>query len=532
MSLVSKTIGTCLHERAEAMPDLQGLGYRDYWYSWKDVDEISDFLAVRYLKMGIRHGDHAAIWSVNSPNLVFCFFALNKIGAVSVLVNTCYKEKEIGDILRDNDINYLFYGYGCKNTCYKDMLDRVPLKSFPKFKQAVELEENPLDKWYQRKNFPAILSDEDRQLLKQAENSVKPEDTACILFTSGTTSRPKGVMLSHYSLINNSAEIVRQMHWNSDEKICISVPMFHCFGITAGILACLNSGAAGHLLKYYKTLEVLEQIQKYKCTVLNGVPTMFLAMLRNKNRKDYDLSSIHGGVIAGSAILPAEYLEICRELDLKDLQVSYGQTESAPCVTISAYDDTLERKSTTAGKIIDDIELEIRDTVTGKEALTGQPGEILTRGYHVMQGYYNRPEETAKAVDPEGWLHTGDIGYLDEDGYLHVTGRMKEMIIRGGENISPAEIENCIIEMPEVDEVKVIGIPAEVLQEEIAACIIPKEGVVLEAEKVTAYVKTRLSDYKVPKYVLTFQSFPISASGKVLLKDLKDQAVDMIKLKH
>lgn len=532
MSLVSKTIGTCLHERAEAMPDLQGIGYRDYWYSWKDVDEISDFLAVRYWKMGIRHGVHAATWSVNSPNLVFCLFALWKIGAVSVLVNTCYKEQEIEDILRDNDVEYLFYGYGCKSTCYKDMLSRVPLESLPVFKEAIELEENPLDKWYRRENFPAVLSEEDRQLLKQAESSVKPEDTACILFTSGTTSKPKGVMLSHFSLINNSAEIVKKMRWNSDDKICISVPMFHCFGITAGILSCLNSGAAGHLLKYYKTLEVLDQVQKYKCTVLNGVPTMFLAMLRNKNRQDYDISSLHGGVIAGSAILPAEYLEICKQLQLEKLQVSYGQTESAPCVTISAYDDTLERKSVTAGKKIEDIELEIRDIVTGEWAQTGQAGEILTRGYHVMQGYYNRPEETEKTIDSEGWLHTGDIGYLDEDGYLHVTGRMKEMIIRGGENISPAEIENCIIEMPEVEEVKVVGIPAEVLQEEIVACIIPKEGVVLDSEKVTAYVKSRLSDYKVPKYVLTFQSFPINASGKILVKDLKVQVGEMIKLKH
>lgn len=531
MGLVSKTIGTCLHERAAATPDLQGVGYRDYWYSWKDADEISDFLAVRYLKMGIGKGSHAAIWSVNSPNLVFCFFALNKIGAVSIMINTCYKEKEMEDILRDNDIEYLFYGYGCKHVCYQDVLDRVPLNELPKFRKAMELEEDPQDKWYQRKNYPAVLSPEDRALLTEAESRVKPEDTACILFTSGTTSKPKGVMLSHYSLINNSAEIARKMHWNSSDKICVSVPMFHCFGITAGILACINSGASAHLLKYYKTVEVLSQIQKYKCTILNGVPTMYLAMLRNKFRPEYDISSLNSGVIAGSPILPAEYMEICRELELPHLQVSYGQTESSPCVTISAYEDTLERKSVTSGAVIDDIELEICDNATGKVLEAGQTGEIITRGYHVMQGYYKRPEETIKAIDENGWLHTGDLGYLDEDGYLHVTGRIKDMIIRGGENISPAEIENCIISMPEVSEVKVVGIPAEVLQEEIVACVIPKEGMTLDEEKVTAYVKERLSDYKVPKYVLTFQEFPINASGKVLTKDLKQQVADRLKVK-
>lgn len=532
MSLVSKTIGTCLKERAEATPDIQGVGYRDYQYTWKEADEISDFLAVRYLKKGIGHGSHAAIWSVNSPNLVFCLFALFKIGAVATMINTCYKEKEMEGILRDNDIEYLFYGYGCKEVCFRDVLDRIPVDGLPCLKEQIKLEEDPQNKWYQRENFPAALSPEDKSLLDQAKAGVKPEDTACILFTSGTTSRPKGVMLSHYSLVNNAAAIASQMHWNSNDKICISVPMFHCFGITSGILASISCGAAAHLVKYYKTLEVLNQIQKYRCTILNGVPTMFLAMLRNKNRPEFDISSLHSGVIAGSPILPAEYLEICRELKIEHLQVSYGQTESSPCVTISDYQDTLERKSTTVGKMIDDIELEIRDLTDGRILKTGEPGEIVTRGYHVMKGYYNRPKATSQALDSEGWLHTGDVGYLDEDGYLHVTGRLKEMIIRGGENISPAEIENCIIGMPEVEEVKVIGIPAEVLQEEIAACVIPKEGATLDPEQVIAYVKARLSNYKVPKYVLTFQSFPLNASCKVLLQDLKTQVGEMIKLKH
>ena len=519
MSLVSKTIGTILRERAEKTPDCPGIGYRDYLYSWKEMDEISDFLAVRYLELGIRKGSHAAIWSVNSPNWVFCFFALLKIGAAAVLVNTCYKENELEGILRDNDIEYLFHGYGCKSTVYEDLLKKIPVENLPYLKKIVPLEEDPANKWYQRAGFPLELSGREKKKLDERKAEVMPEDTACIMFTSGTTSRPKGVMLSHFSLVNNSAEIARQMHWSQKDKLCISVPLFHCFGITAGILACLHSGAQAHLLKYYKTIEVLEQVEKHKCTVLNGVPTMFLALLHNQCRSQYDISSLKSGIIAGSPILPAEYEEICRELNMEHLQVSYGQTEASPCIAISDYEDPVKKKAVTAGRLISDVELSF------------QKGEILVRGYNVMQGYYKRLEETRKAVDPDGWLHTGDIGYMDEKGYLHVTGRLKEMIIRAGENISPAEIENCISELPEVNEVKVVGIPAKVLQEEIAACIIPKEGTVIEAEAVRAYVKSRLSDYKVPKYVLTFESFPINASGKVVLKDLRVQAGEMINIK-
>lgn len=519
MSLVSKTIGTLLRERAAETPTLPGIGYRDNRYTWREVDEISDFLAVRYLNLGIRKGNHGAIWSVNSPNWLFCFFALSKIGAVPVLINTCYKERELEEILRDNDVDYLFYGMGCKNTVYEELLNRIPDQALPCLKKRIPLETDPSDKWYRRDLFPETVSDEERVLLSEAEALVKPEDTACIMFTSGTTSRPKGVMLSHFSLVNNSAEIAGQMHWSKEDCLCISVPLFHCFGITAGILACLHSGAKAHLLKYYKTLEVLEQVEKHRCTVLNGVPTMFLALLHNQCRCGYDISSLKSGIIAGSPILPAEYEEICRELDLEHLQVSYGQTEASPCIAISDYEDPVELKAVTAGRLISDVDLTFKN------------GEILVRGYNVMQGYYKRPEETRKAVDPDGWLHTGDIGYMDEKGYLHVTGRLKEMIIRGGENISPAEIENCISELPEVNEVKVVGIPAKVLQEEIAACIIPKEGTVIEAEAVRAYVKSRLSDYKVPKYVLTFESFPTNASGKVVLKDLRVQAGEMINIK-
>lgn len=527
-SLISKTIGTCLQERALKTPQLLGMSFRDFSYTWKEVDEISDFLAVCYLKLGIRHGNFAAIWSVNSPNAVLSFFALNKIGAVTVMINTCYKEKEMEDLLRDNDIEYLFYGIGCNNVKYQDILDRVSSEQVPKLKARLQLVEDGKEVWHQRNQFPEVMPQEDRKLLKEAKSKTDFMDTACILFTSGTTSRPKGTLLSHYNLVNNSAEIVRQMHWTEQDKLCVSVPIFHCFGITAGLLACIHSGASAHLLKYYKTLEVLEQVQKYRCTIINGVPTMFLAILHNKHRKDYDISSLRSGIIAGSPILSEEYELVCRELNFSHLQVSYGQTESSPCVTISDYEDSLQQKAQTSGKIIEHVEVAILSLDMGEIVKPGISGEILTRGYHVMQGYYKQPEETKAAVDDEGWLHTGDIGFLDKEGYLHVTGRKKDMIIRGGENISPLEIENCIFSIPGILDVKVVGIPAKVLQEEIAACIIVKEDMMLTDEEIQAYMRKRISDYKVPKYILRFQSFPMNASGKIQRGELRRRAVEMI----
>ncbi len=515
MSLTAKTIGTILRERAAETPDRTGLSDERRTYSWREIDELSDGLAAWYWGMGVRKGSRAAIWSVNSPDWVFCFFALNKLGAVSILINTCYKEKEMEELLRNHDVEYLFYGSG-RGEDLREILNRIPEDRVPRLKNCVFLgTENP--------------DGERKREMEEELSKVRPEDTACILFTSGTTGSPRGVMLSHFSLVNNSAEIVRQMRWNENDRLCIAVPLFHCFGITAGILACIHSGAEARLLKYYKTLEVLKQVQEYGCTVLNGVPTMFLAMLRNPARQEYDLSSLRSGILAGSPISPAEYGEICRGLRIGHLQVSYGQTESSPCITISDYDDSLERKAHTVGRPIRDVEVRIRDTATGEEPEAGRAGEILTRGYHVMQGYYRQEQATAEAIDRDGWLHTGDVGYLDQYGYLHVTGRIKELIIRGGENISPVEIENCISEMPEIEEVKVLGIPAEVMQEEIAACIICRDGKQPEEEQVREYVRARLSDYKVPKYVFSFRRFPVNASGKVAYRELLAQAEAMIK---
>lgn len=522
-SLISKTIGECLNERAKITPNLKGLSYRDYSYSWKEVDEISDFLALDFLKLGMTKGTHVAIWSVNNPNWVLSYFALVKIGAVATLINTCYKETELVQILQYADVEFILCGKSCKNTNYNEILKNIDTSRLTKLRQVLYLEKNQEVKWYMRGDYPLHMTNEEKELLQSAKSNVSVNDTASIMFTSGTTKMPKGVKLSHYSLVNNSLELTRNMKWTKEDKMCIAVPLFHCFGITAGILSGVHSGACLHLLKYYKTLEVLEQIEKYKCTVLNGVPTMFMALVRNVKLRSYDLSSIKSGIVAGSAIHPEEYINICESLDIKYLQTSYGQTETSPCISISEYEDSMTIKANTAGKCIDNVELKIWNRERNLEAAENEVGEILTRGYHVMQGYYNMQEETENTIDKEGWLHTGDLGFLDCNGYLHVTGRIKEMIIRGGENISPIEIEHWIGKLNCIEQVKVIGVQAEVLQEEIAACIISKQGMDLNEDEIKSFIAKNLADYKVPKYILNFDEFPLTSSGKVQLGELRKQ---------
>lgn len=519
--LISKTIGYCLKERAEKTPGIIGLSYRDYSYSWREIDEISDFLAVKYLKYGIKKGTHVGIWSVNTPNWVFAYFALVKLGAIAILINTCYKETELEKILKYSDVEYIFYGNGIKDLNYKDILDKINISNLPKLKNTFPLEKNDDIKWYRRSDYPSDMPVDDCKKLIQAINQVNAKDTASIMFTSGTTKSQKGVLLSHYNLVNNSLSISRQMGWNEQDKICVAVRLFHCFGITAGILSAVHSGSCIHLIKYYKTCEVLNQIEKYKCTVLNGVPTMFMAIVRNSKLKDHDISSVKSGIIAGSAIHSEEYINICKILNLKYLQPSYGQTETSPCITISALNDSIEKKAVSVGKSIDNVEVKIWNCKENRESKEGELGEILTRGYHVMKGYYKMPLETDEVIDSTGWLHTGDLGFIDKEGYLYVKGRIKEIIIRGGENISPVEIEYYIKKLPSIKEVKVIGVEAEVLQEEIVACVVPKENCEVSKEEVQAIVSKYLTAYKVPKYVLVFDKLPTTSSGKIKLGKLK-----------
>ena len=525
--LTNKTIGECLKDQARRRPDSIALEFEEELFTWNDLEILSDRVAIALLKKGIRKGSHVGIWSVNSPNWIFTFFGLSKLGAVPVLLNTCYKEVEMADVLASADIEFLCYGDGYKDINYDDILQKISPEILPSREKCISIGRCHDGSWNGLREYSNSTRDE-KDNLHLAMGALCSDDIAAILFTSGTSKTPKGVMLSHYSLVNNALEISTSMRWTCRDKMCIAVPMYHCFGITASLLVAVHTGCTMHLLKYYRTAQVFEKIQKHRCTILNGVPSMFLAIIHNEKRKAYDLTSIQSGIMAGSQISPCEYLRVCETLGIEHLQTSFGQTEASPCITISEYDDSLVIKSQTAGRKLGNVKLRIFDKETAKVLPAGAIGEIQTSGYHVMKGYYGMPEET-KAVLDDGWLSTGDLGWLDEKGYLHVTGRMREMIIRGGENISPAEIEGCMCGFPNIKNIKVIGIKADVLQEEIAACIVSADGKAIDEKALRAFVKSRLSDYKVPKYILQFISLPFNASGKVVLKEMKLAALGRIR---
>ena len=509
------------------------------------------------LSHGVRKGTHAGIWSTNSPNWIITFLALEKVGAIPVLLNTCYSTDELAQVLDYADVEYVYYGEGYKKLIYAGMVEELKKRLESKVKRWIYIGRDKERKWMGEDSF--VFAERMKKAAAQVEDCIRqtrtwaaaffirsaktkaaaqvedcirqtrPEETAAMLFTSGTTGSPKGVMLSHDNLVNSSLETCAHMKWDETDRMLIAVPLFHCFGITSSLLSSIHTGFSMYVIEYFKTMIVLRTVQEQRCTLLNGVPSMFLAVVRNPERKNYDLSSLRRGIIAGSPYTREEYLEIRKSIPSLVLHASYGQTETSPCVSIGDVGDTDEENAVSAGRVIEHCEVGIFNLDTCRQVETGETGEIRVRGYNVMQGYYRLPEETAKAIDPEGWLHTGDLGYLDERHFLYMTGRVKELIIRGGENISPVEIENAIRQYPGVKAVKVIGLPVEVLQEMVVACVAPEAGASVSETGLKAFLENRIAYYKIPSHVVLVDELPVTASGKVALGKLKETAAERIR---
>lgn len=533
MVRMQKTIGACLAERARITPHQTAVRNDVSWCTWQELDRLSDYMAYRMISIGVQKGSHAGIWSVNSLNWIVVYLALVKLGAVPVLINTCYREEELMRVMAYADVEFMYYGDVYKDIFYSDVIEQVQKHSSCKVRKWVSIGKD----W----NGPCFTEDsfcrceKTKRAMREVEArklEVMPEDIAGMLFTSGTTSGSKGVLLSHNNLLMSAGATVRAMRWTMQDKFCIAVPLFHCFGLTSCLLSSILTGAEMNLLPFYRTKDVLSCIGSYGSTVLNGVPSMFLAMLRNAQFAGSNLSSLRSGIIAGSPFTVEEYLSICREIPNLQLIPSYGQTETSPAVTFALYEDSSQKRAQSSGKAVEDVEIMIADPESHKELPARRTGEIMVRGYNVMQGYYRMPEETSRAVTEDGWLHTGDLGYLDEDKYLYVTDRVKEIIIRSGENISPREIEDCLRQILWLEQVKVVGIPAEVIQEEIVACVILKPGKNLQEEEIRKILKKRLAHYKIPSRFVVFEAFPLSASGKVSTAELKKQVTEYLKQKE
>lgn len=538
------TLGNLLDKMASLYPEKEALvapekGFRK---TWKEFKETCDTVAKGMLSMGIKKGDHVAMWSTNYPEWVITQFASAKIGAVLVTVNTGYKSFELEYLLKQSDATTLILSPGFKEISYVDIIHelcptldysapgQLVSDKFPMLKNIVYLGEDIQFGMYNYNQFYSLSKNVSDSALEHIGTTIDMHDVINMQYTSGTTGFPKGVMLTHYNITNNGKSIGDAMKLTSKDKLCIPVPLFHCFGCVLGVMAAVTHGTTMVLVDRFRASSVMSIIQKERCTGVHGVPTMFISMLTHKDFNLYDFSTLRTGIMAGSPC-PIEVMkQVINSMNMKDIVIIFGQTEASPGCTQTTVDDPLEKKVATVGRAFPHVECKIVDPETNEELPCGQVGEFVARGYNIMKGYYKMPEATAAAIDEDGWLHTGDLAVMDEEGYFNVTGRLKDMIIRGGENIYPKELEELLYTHPQIQDVQVVGVPDKVFGEVALACIILVEDADLSEEDVKAFVASKVAKHKVPQYVEFMERFPMTASGKIQKFKLRDWAIEHLKL--
>ncbi len=546
MEMIEKTLGDMLDGLAANYPDSVAIKYttRDYQKSWSELNERCNAVAKGLLNLGIRKDDKVAIWATNVPEWYEILFASAKIGAILVTVNTNYKEFELEYLLKQSDTKMLVMIDGVKNNSYIDTIDKlipefrnskngdVDNEKFPFLKKIVYCgDKNSTPRGFM--NFEDIAkageSVTDEQL-NEVMNSLNCHDVINMQYTSGTTGFPKGVMLTHYNIINNGKSIGDGMRFTDKDKLLITVPMFHCFGLVLGLMSCITHATTMVPVESFSPTKVMNAITVEKCTAVHGVPTMFIAMLEHPDFSKYNFSSLRTGIMAGSPCPIKVMRQVVDQMNMKEITIVFGQTEASPGCTQTTTEDSLEHRVNTVGRVFEGVEAKIVDPATGEEVPCGVAGEFCARGYNIMKGYYKMPEATAEAIDKDGWLHTGDLCTVDEDGYYKVVGRIKDMIIRGGENIYPKEIEEFYYTQPIVKDVQVIGVPSEQYGEEVMAVIILKEGESATPEELRELAKAHLAKHKVPRYIRIVDAFPVTASGKIQKFKMREEAIELLKL--
>lgn len=543
--MLEVTVGKLLEEKANAYPEHEAVVYADRGLrmTYRQFDEYCRLVARSLMKLGIQSGEHIAIWATNTPEWLACQFATGKMGAVLVTVNTNYRTAELEYLLKQSDSTTLLLIEQYRDTSYIDTIyeiapelyecqpGQLKAKRLPRLKNVIVLGDKRYPGTYTWNDILAMAQDTAEEELDQRMNSLDPHDVINMQYTSGTTGFPKGVMLSHYNIINNAYNIAQCMKLTKDDRLCIPVPFFHCFGCVLGVLACVSVGATIVPIQEFNATQVLQTVQDEKCTALHGVPTMFIAELNDPDFEKYDLSSLRTGIMAGSNC-PIEVMKaVIEKMGAKEITIAYGQTESSPVITQTRTDDPIHLRVETVGRALPNVEVKIVEPGTNKEVPRGVQGELCTRGYHVMKGYYNNPEATKEAIDEEGWLHTGDLAIMDENGYCRITGRLKDMIIRGGENIYPREIEEFLYQHPKILDVQVVGVPDEKYGEEVMAWIILKPGQTATAEEVQEFCRGKISRHKIPRYIEFTDSYPMTASGKIQKFKLREQAKQILSTK-
>lgn len=522
-------VGELLMRLAKDYPRNEALIYpdRDLRYDFSQLEWLTRQIARGLLSHGISRGDRVALWAPNVPEWVVLQFALAKIGAILVTVNTSLRAAEIEYLLKQSESSTLITVAGFRDVDYVQTIYEI----IPELRRSEEGALHSVKLPYLRSviyigdehpggmiRYDSLLARSELISDEQLDAHIFSQDLDDVInmqYTSGTTGFPKGVMLTHRNIVNNGYWLGEGIALTPQDKLCVPVPFFHCFGCVIGVLGAYTHAAALVPLEWFDPLKVLQYIERERCTALYGVPTMFIAELEQLDYHNFDLSTLRTGIMAGSLCPEPLMRKAMERMNLTEITIAYGLTEASPGITLTPRDDRIELRTQTVGRALPEVEIKIVDPATGNECEPGLAGELCCRGYNVMKGYYNNPKATAEAIDSEGWLHTGDQATVDADGYVRITGRIKELIIRGGENIAPKEIEDLLRQHPKIADVYIYGIPDERLGEDVAAAIRLKPDQTATPEEIREFCDGRIAKFKVPRRIRFVESFPMTASGKV-----------------
>jgi fatty-acyl-CoA synthase len=518
--LLGETIGENLRRTAERFPDREALIVRSQGYraTYRELWDATTRAAAALLARGIKRGDRVAVWSPNRFEWVVLQFATARAGAVLVNINPAYKTAELEYVLNQSGARLLFLARAFRTSDYVKMLEAVR-GLCPTLEEAIVLD----DGW---SSFEASAQGASAEALEQREGELQFDDPINIQYTSGTTGAPKGATLSHHNILNNGFFVGEAMRLSESDRLCIPVPFYHCFGMVMGNLACTTHGATMVIPgEAFDPLAVLETVAAEKCTVLHGVPTMFIGELEHPRFAEFDLSSLRTGIMAGSPC-PIEVMKkVLDRMNMREVTICYGMTETSPVSTQTGAEDPLEKRVGTVGRVHPHVEVKIVHPETGEVVPRGERGEFCTRGYSVMLGYWADEKATAAAIDRAGWMHTGDLATMDAEGYVNIVGRIKDMIIRGGENVYPREVEEFLHTHPAVSEAQVIGVPSAKYGEEVMAWVRLREGSSIGAEELQAFCAGRIATYKIPRYWKVVTEFPMTVTGKVQKFRMREIAV-------
>ena len=545
MELLNITFGGILDKYAAETPDHDFIVYpdRDLRFTYRDFNDRVNALARGLLSIGVTKGSKVGVWAKNVPDWLTIFFATARVGAILVTVNTNYKSSEVEYIMENADIHTMCIVNGYRDSDYVQiiyglvpelkMAQRGNLRSekFPELRNVVYIGQEKIRGMYNTSELITIGKYSGDEQLNAIQEGIGTHDVVNMQYTSGTTGFPKGVMLSHYNVINNGYTIGECMSYTAADKVVVPVPLFHCFGSVLALCAVITHGATMVMVEDFDPLTVLASVHKERATALYGVPTMFIAELNHPMFDLFDLTSLRTGIMAGS-LCPIETMrQVMDKMYCRDIISVYGLTETSPGMTASRVTDSIELRATTVGTALPFVDVKVLDPETNEECLPGVQGEMCCKGYNIMKGYYKNPEATEAIIDDNGYLHSGDLGVMDENGYFKITGRIKDMIIRGGENVYPREVENFLYRMPQIEDIQVAGITSPKYGEEVGAFIKVKAGNTLTEEEIRLFCRGQIARYKIPKYIFFVDSFPMTASGKIQKYKLKDLGLQLLKEK-